>query len=90
MTEYDSLDDAMAANDQLAEAVLRYRLLADAFTALPQLRSQLNPQLERAKAEIVRLRADPPRTVEDPVAPADADKFGRVVPFDGSRFRKEA
>ncbi len=55
--EYKTLNEAMEANDELAEARIRYRLLAEAFEAKPQLRSQLNTQIERAKAEIVRLRA---------------------------------
>lgn len=79
--KYASLSEAMAANNELAEAELRYSLLAEAFEELPQLRSQLNPQLERAKAEILRLRAA--------VAPsAAAAESGTVVAFDVGRFRK--
>jgi hypothetical protein len=77
----ESLNEAMVAGDLLAEAELRYQLLAEAFEKLPQLRSQLNPQIERAKAEIVRLRA-PDAEV------SDAGKSGKVVAFDGTRFRK--
>lgn len=84
---YTSLNGAMEANDELAEAKIRYRLLAEAFEEKPQLRSQLNPQIERAKAEIARLRAL--------VAKPDAGKstsgeghLGTVVAFDADRFRK--
>ncbi|MGC5028146.1 hypothetical protein ACLQ3K_25655 [Tsukamurella sp. DT100] len=84
MAKYATLNEAMEANDELAEAEIRYRMLAEAFDELPQLRSQLNSQIERAKAEIVRLRAlakpsDTPKT--DP---------GNVVPFDAGRFRKSS
>lgn len=78
---YDSLDAAMEAGDELAEARIRYRLLAETFEAMPSLRSNLNPQLERAKAEILRLRAMP-TTGEKP--------SGKVVPFDANRFRKSS
>ena len=44
---------------------------------MPQLRSNLNSQIERAKAEIIRLRA---------VAPKSG--VGTVVEFDAARFRK--
>jgi hypothetical protein len=83
MAEYATLNDAMVANDELGEAVFRYRLLAEAFEEKPQLRSQLNPQIERAKAEILRLRALA-------VKPADAGPLtaGKVVAFDAGRFRK--
>ena len=82
MGKHRTLNGAMAAGDVLAEAEIRYRLLAEAFETKPQLRSQLNPQIERAKAEIVRLRAQ--RTPEaSPVAAA-----GTVVAFDADRFRK--
>lgn len=83
MAEYTSLNEAMDAKDDLAEAEIRYRLLSEAFEAMPQLRANLNPALERAKAEIVRLRAmnaaAPPKT--------DTDR-GKVVAFDTNRFRK--
>ena len=82
MAEYDSLNDAMAANDELAEARIRYQLLAEAFEGHPQLRSQLNAQLERAKAEIGRLRA----LASKPSAEGVAE--GKVVTFDAGRFRK--
>ena len=81
MPEYATLNEAMVANDELAEARMRYRLLAQAFEDLPQLRSQLNAQLERAKAEIMRLRALAPK--------ADVSaEVGKVVAFDAERFRK--
>ncbi len=55
----------MDANDELAEAERRYELLAETFEAAPYLRANLNPALERAKAEIVRLRAaGPPKSSE--------------------------
>lgn len=80
MAEYTTLNEAMVAKDELGEAELRYKLLAEAFEDMPQLRSQLNAQLERAKAEIVRLRA---------LAPADTSaSVGKVVPFNAERFRK--
>ncbi|QKO03189.1 terminase small subunit [Mycobacterium phage Awesomesauce] len=82
MAEYSTLNDAMAAGDELAEARIRYRLLAEAFEDMPQLRSQLNSQLERAKAEIVRLTALQPECVSGPV------ESGKVVAFDADRFRK--
>lgn len=84
MAKYETLTAAMAAGDELAEAEIRYSLLAEAFLEKPQLRSQLNTQLERAKAEIVRLRALANK--------ADASKekvsAGKVVAFDADRFRK--
>lgn len=86
MAEYDTLNDAMNANDELAEAKIRYRLLAEAFEEKPQLRSQLNAQLERAKAEIGRLRALAPNGSESESNSEDAS--GKVVAFDAARFRK--
>lgn len=81
MAEYASLNDAMDAFDEMAEAKMRYRLLADAFENEPKLRSQLSPAIERAKSEILRLRAvKPPK-----VTPTES---GTVVPFDANRFRK--
>lgn len=79
MADYKSLNEAMAAKDELAEVELRYRLLAETFEDMPQLRANLNPQIERAKAEIVRLRAGVKQKSEE---------GGRVVAFDASRFRK--
>ncbi len=79
---YTSLNEAMDANDELAEAKIRYRLLAEAFEDMPQLRSQLNAQLERAKAEIARLRAMAPKGESIP------GESGKVVAFDAGRFRK--
>lgn len=64
----------------LAEAELRYKLLAETFEKMPQLRANINAQLERAKAEIVRLRA-----LAATSKPAKGDT---VVPFDATRFRK--
>lgn len=79
MADYGSLNAAMAAGDELAEAEIRYKLLAEAFEGEPKLRGNLNPALERAKAEILRLRA---------VKPSGGKAVGKVVPFDASRFRK--
>lgn len=82
MADYKTLNEAMIAQDELGEAELRYKLLAEAFESLPQLRSQLNAQLERAKVEIGRLRA---------LAPGAAkaeDVSGKVVAFDANRFKK--
>jgi hypothetical protein len=80
MAKYATLVEAMNAKDELAEAEIRYGLLADAFVDMPQLRSQLNPQIERAKAEILRLRALAPK--------AEVPTSGTVVAFDANRFRK--
>ena len=90
MADYATLNDAMVADDELAEAEIRYRLLAEAFEEMPQLRSQLNTQVERAKAEILRLRAlmRPGKPTAEGVATGDEAKFGQVVAFDAARFRK--
>ncbi|GAS95646.1 Gp2 [Mycolicibacterium canariasense] len=80
MAKYTSLNDAMVAKDELAEAEIRYRLLAETFEEKPQLRANLNPALERAKAEILRLRA-----VKKTPGAADS---GMVVAFDAARFRR--
>lgn len=82
MTKHRTLTAAMAAGDDLAEVELRYKMLAEVFKDSPQLRANLNPALERAKAEIVRLRALAKRDAP----PSDGD--GNVVPFDSGRFRK--
>ncbi|SDU43169.1 hypothetical protein [Gordonia westfalica] len=78
--KYDTLSAAMAAGDELAEAEIRYRLLAETFTDMPQLRGNMNGQLERVKAEILRLRA---ARKSKP-----ATSSGRLVPVDTARFRK--
>lgn len=83
MTEQQTLNEAMAAGDELAEAQIRYRLLAETFEEMPQLRANLNPALERAKAEIVRLRALTSRN-------SDSAESAKVVAFDATRFRKTA
>lgn len=80
MAKFKTLAEAMDAEDDLAEAEMRYRLLAEAFEATPNLRANLAPQLERAKAEIGRLRA-----AEAARPPAGG---GRVVAMDPNRFRK--
>lgn len=85
MGKYETLNDAMVAEDELGEAELRYRLLSEAFEEMPQLRSQLNAQLERAKAEIVRLRALAPKGES---GSSSEEKSGKVVAFDVDRFRK--
>ena len=82
MAKHKTLNAAMEAGDELAEAQIRYRLLAEVFQASPQLRANLNPALERAKAEILRLRA------AAKLAPNTAGD-GKVVPFDGGRFNKK-
>lgn len=79
MAKYTSLNEAMDAKDDLAEAEIRYRLLAEAFEASPQLRGNLNTALERAKAEIARLRVTKP-----------PKESGKVVAFDPSRFQKKS
>lgn len=80
MAKYATLAEAMDAGDELAEAEIRYGLLAEVFEAVPNLRGNLNTSLERAKAEIVRLRAAVP-------APTTGES-GKVVAFDAERFRK--
>lgn len=80
MAEYETLNEAMDAYDELAEAKIRYKLLAEVFEDMPQLRSNLNSQLERAKAEILRLR---------PVNPAPAASR-KLVAIDPNRFRKSS
>ena len=82
MAKHETLKDAMSAGDLLAEVEIRYRMLAEAFEDSPQLRSQLNTQLERAKSEIAQLRA-----MSDSSAPV-VEGTGRVVAFDAGRFRK--
>ena len=50
MAEYASLNAAMVAGDEFwGEAELRYQLLSQAFEAMPQLRANLNPALERGE-----------------------------------------
>ncbi|MBY3989135.1 hypothetical protein HQO84_16700 [Rhodococcus fascians] len=84
MTKHRTLTAAMTAGDELAEVEIRYRMLAEVFKDQPQLRANLNPALERAKTEIVRLRALAKRDAP----PSDDDS--NVVPFDSGRFRKSA
>lgn len=86
MAKHRTLNGAMAAGNLLAEAEIRYKLLAEAFEQMPQLRSQLNTQIERAKAEIVRLRALAPKSDAPSKEKAHTDKV--VVEFDADRFRK--
>lgn len=86
MSKYESLNEAMEAGDALAEAEIRYRLLAEAFTVAPQLRSQLATAIERAKAEVLQLRAlskgPGEGTTQGDTSP------GKVIGFDANRFRK--
>lgn len=84
MAKYATLNEAMVAEDDLAEAELRYELLAEAFEESPQLRSQLNASIERAKAEILRLRA----LASNPGS--ESASGGKVVAFDAERFRKSS
>lgn len=81
MAKYATLNEAMEAKDELGEAELRYKLLAEVFEDKPQLRANLNPALDRAKAEILRLRAAKPSS--DGSSPV-----GKVVAFDATRFHK--
>lgn len=83
MAEYATLNEAMIAKDELGEAELRYKLLAETFEDMPQMRSQLNTQLERAKADILRLRA-----MLGDADSSDTKDAGKVVAFDAARFRK--
>jgi len=87
VTKYATLNEAMAGGDALAEAEIRYRLLAEAFEGQPQLRSQLNSQLERPKAEIVQLRALAPKPSDSGKSESETTS-GKVVAFDADRFRK--
>jgi hypothetical protein len=82
MAKHKTLNAAMVAKDELAEAEIRYRLLAETFEEMPQLRANLNPALERAKAEIGRLRAAKPGDA------ATTSAARKVVAFDANRFRK--
>lgn len=87
MPKYTSLNAAMDAKDALAEAEIRYRLLAETFEEKPSLRANLNPALERAKAEILGLRAiaaSKPTSGEEKSSP----DVGKVVAFDPKRFHK--
>lgn len=84
--KYATLNEAMVGNDALAEAEIRYRLLAEAFESQPQLRSQLNTQLERAKAEIVQLRALAPKPADS--GRSETEASGKVIAFDANRFQK--
>ncbi|QFS91152.1 hypothetical protein FIV07_10340 [Mycobacterium sp. THAF192] len=84
MAVYGSLAEAMAAGDELAEAEIRFRLLAEVFEAEPKLRGNLNTALERAKAEIVRLRA------AQASKPVGDSVVGQVVRFDPGRFQKSS
>lgn len=84
MTMYETLAKAMDAGDELAEAEIRYRLLAETFEVVPNLRANLNPQLERAKAEILRLRV----VASSKPGASSAKKPGTVVAFDPTRFHK--
>lgn len=84
--KYTTLSAAMDAEDNLAEAEIRYKLLAETFTEMPQLRGNLNGALERAKTEIIQLRA---------AKAAEAKKAKKpgpevVVPFEADRFRKKS
>jgi hypothetical protein len=81
VAKHKTLNEAMVAEDDLAEAEIRYKLLSETFEAMPQLRGNLNPALERAKTEIVRLRAS--KQVS-----AKSSTDGKVVAFDASRFHK--
>ncbi|MGB5795104.1 MAG: hypothetical protein WBH51_04845 [Mycolicibacter algericus] len=81
MAKYTTLSEAKDAGDGSAETEIRYRLFAEVFEGMPQLRSNLNSQLGRAKAEIVRLR-----TMRD----AAPKQEGKVVAFDAERFRKSS
>lgn len=83
MAEYTTLNEAMDAEDGLAEAEIRYRLLAEVFENEPKLRSQLNPALDKAKAEVMQLRA-----LSGSSAQGTAAASGKVVAFDAERFRK--
>ncbi len=81
MAKYKTPNEAMVAGDELAEAEMRYGLLAEVFEAVANLRSNLNSQLERAKVEIIRLRALVKPSGGSSTTPD-------VIAFDPTRFRK--
>ncbi|MDQ1201088.1 hypothetical protein [Rhodococcus sp. SORGH_AS_0303] len=85
MTDYTTLSAAMDAKDDLAEVELRYRLLSETFESVPQLRANLNPALERAKAEILRLRAA--SGARRDIGSTDGVS-AQVIAFDSARFQK--
>lgn len=87
VAEHKTLVEAMDAKDELAEAEIRYRLLAETFEEKPQLRANLNPALERAKAEILRLRAMA-SSKSAAGESNDSPDAGKVVAFDAKRFQK--
>lgn len=80
--KYTSITDAVLAGDMLAAAEMRLRKLDEAFVGLPQMRSQLSTALERAAAEVERLKALKPEADES------EKQLGKVVPFDADRYRK--
>lgn len=93
MAEYNTITEAVLAGDMLAAAEIRLRQLDEAFTDQPQMRSQLSTALERAAAEVERLKAMKPKSQVEETASGDAPagdeaKFGQVVPFDADRYRK--
>ncbi len=83
MAKFASLYEAMEAKDGLAEAEIRYRLLAEVFEDEPKLRAQLNPALDKAKETIERLRA-----LGGKQQSGKDSASGKVVAFDADRFRK--
>lgn len=82
MARYKTLNQAMDAKDNLAEAEIRYRLLSEALKAMPKLRANPNPALERAKAEILATGGSGDETRRRAESP------GKVIAFDTDRFRK--
>lgn len=88
MAEYSTITDAVLAGDMLTAAEMRLRKLDEAFVGLPQMRSQLSTALERAAAEVERLKALRPKDQEPGEASGDAAKLGKVVAFNADRYRK--
>jgi len=87
--DHYTLGDAMLAGDSLTEAKLRYLGLAESWDSMPQLRGQLNSQLSAAKAEWERLEAESELAAQsDAPEGSDEANFGKVVPFDASRYGK--
>lgn len=86
--KYETLNAAMAAGDDLAEAEIRYRLLSETFEEMPQLRANINTQLERAKAEIMRLRAARDAAKKKAQGAATGKSGADVLTFDSARFQK--
>ncbi len=98
------LTDAMAAGDLLREAELRYEIIAEMLDPVRKLREHERPptgteikalsiEADRLIQKIVALRAERNAATSKPgdsaEAKADQAKFGKVIEFDASRYRKQ-